>query len=99
MEQIQSPTSTMPLLENQAPQKEMSIKDWVLTLFLMSLPIIGFILLLVWAFGDRTHKTKRNFSRAVLLLILIWVVVYTIFIVIFAVTFRDVLWDYKNLYM
>lgn len=99
MEQIKPSDPVPSLPENQLPQKEMSVADWILTLFLTALPIIGFILLLVWAFGDGTHRTKRNFSRAVLILILIWLVVYVIFIMVFAATFRDMIWDYKDVYM
>lgn len=99
MEQIKPSDPVPSLPENQLPQKEMSVGDWILTLFLTALPIIGFILLLVWAFGDGTHRTKRNFSRAVLILILIWLVVYVVFIMVFAATFRDMIWDYKDVYM
>lgn len=47
-------------------------KEWVLNLFLLSIPMVGFILLLIWAFGDDNgNKTKKNFSRGYLIYSLI----------------------------
>ena len=48
--------------------KEMSPSDWVLTLFLVSLPLIGFILLIVWAVGDDSNLTRKNFAKGSLIL-------------------------------
>lgn len=47
---------------------EMSPKDWVLTLFLTSLPMVGFILLIVWAVGDDSNLTRKNFAKGSLIL-------------------------------
>ena len=46
----------------------MSPKDWVLTLFLTSLPMVGFILLIVWAVGDDSNLTRKNFAKGSLIL-------------------------------
>ena len=46
---------------------EMTVGQWVLTLFLSGLGIIGLILLFVWAFGADTPTSKKNFSRAMLI--------------------------------
>lgn len=48
--------------------KEMSPSDWVLTLFLASLPMVGFILLIVWAVGDDSNVTRKNFAKGSLIL-------------------------------
>ena len=48
--------------------KEMSPSDWVLTLFLAGLPMVGFILLIVWAVGDDSNITRKNFAKGSLIL-------------------------------
>ena len=42
-----------------------SIGDWFLTYFLLSIPIVGFIMLLIWAYGDesKNNPTFRNWAR------------------------------------
>ena len=45
--------------------------EWVMTLFLVCIPIVGFILLLVWAFGSNCAPSKKNWARANL----IWMIV------------------------
>lgn len=67
-------------------------KEWVLNLFLLSIPMVGFIVLLIWAFGDDNgNKTKKNFSRGYLIYSLIVlaviIVIYVVMVVLFAVVF------------
>jgi len=47
---------------------EMRPQDWALTLFLTSLPVVGFILLIVWAVGDDSNLTRKNFAKGSLIL-------------------------------
>lgn len=46
--------------------ENMTVGQWVLTVFLSSLGIIGVILLFVWAFSD-TPQPKKNFARGMLI--------------------------------
>jgi len=50
--------------ENQILNKEtepiMSVKDWVITLIVLMIPLVNVIMLFVWAFGDGTVKTKGS---------------------------------------
>lgn len=48
-----------------------SLRDWMFTLFLISIPVVGFILLLVWAFDKNTKESKRNWAKASLLWVLV----------------------------
>ena len=61
----------------------MSVSDWVLTIFLTSLPIIGIILLFVWAFGDNQKTDRANWSKATLIWFAIGIVFGFIFLVFF----------------
>lgn len=61
-------TPIYPQSYNQAPaQPEMTVGNWVLTIFLSGLGIIGIILLFVWGFSDSTPIAKKNYARAMLI--------------------------------
>mgnify|MGYP007021025378 FL=1 len=61
---------------NQFPERpDESVGSWMLTLLLCGIPVIGFIYLLVLAFGSGAAPSKRNFARAALIWTLIALVV------------------------
>ena len=65
---------------NQFPERpDESVGSWMLTLLLCGIPVIGFIYLLVLAFGSGAAPSKRNFARAALIWTLIALVVTVIF--------------------
>ena len=72
-------------MENLSVQesKIMSPKEWALTIFLASLPIIGFILVLVWAFDSSTDLQKKNWAKGTLLLMVIYFVLAMLFLFMF----------------
>ena len=61
-----------------AGEAPLSVGQWMLTLFLLAIPIVRFIMLLVWAFGDG-NRSRKNFCRATLLWALIAIGVTLIF--------------------
>jgi thiol:disulfide interchange protein len=48
------------------PEKPLSTGQWFVTLLILGLPLIGLIMMIVWALGDG-HQGRRNFCRASLL--------------------------------
>lgn len=50
-----------------AQNQEMTLGQWVLTIFLSGLGMIGIILLFVWAFSGNTPTSKKNYARAMLI--------------------------------
>lgn len=58
----------MEEFENQN-QKPMSVKDWLITLLLMAIPIVGFVLLFVYAFGNDENLNRKNWAKAQLIFI------------------------------
>ncbi len=50
-----------------------STSDWMLTMLLLALPIVGFIMLLVWAFGGN-KDCRSGFAKAVLIWYLIGII-------------------------
>lgn len=49
----------------------MTLKDWVITLLLLMIPIANIVLLFVWAFGSGVNKSKKTFCQAKLIMMLI----------------------------
>jgi len=70
----------------QANDQVVSVGDWFVTLLLTSLPMVGFIMLLVWAFGGGAKASKRNFARASLIFMLIGSVIGIITFIILSLT-------------
>ena len=58
-------------LETRFDPSPMSVKDWFITIFILSIPVVGIVMDLVWAFGSTGNLNRRNFCRASLL----WVVI------------------------
>lgn len=61
---------------NYAPQtdleKPLSIKDWLITLLLLSIPIVGLVLMFVWALSE--NKTaKKTYCQAMIVYLLIMI--------------------------
>jgi hypothetical protein len=82
----QTPQLTPPPAPEQAfrPSSEpLSVKDWFLTLFISWIPLVGLIMLLVWAFDSTTNINKKNFAKAYLL----WTVVGIVFAIIVLIIF------------
>ena len=55
-------------------EKQMSLGDWILTYLLMCIPLVGIIMLFVWAFGGCDQPSKKTWAQATL----VWAVVITV---------------------
>ena len=64
-------------------RNEVSIGEWMITLLISFLPVIGWIMLFVWAFGDASNPSKKNWAIATL----IWVAIFTALGIIFLIMF------------
>lgn len=73
----------MENLSAEPSAKVMSYKEWALTIFISSLPLIGFIMLLIWAFGDEANIHKKNWAKGSLLLALIALIFVFFFLFVF----------------
>ncbi len=73
----------MENLSAQHDSKIMTPKEWALTIFLASLPIIGFILVLIWAFDSNTDLQKKNWAKGTLLLMVIYFIIAMLFLFMF----------------
>ena len=71
-------------MEDQQQSKSvLSIKDWVITLIITAIPLVGFIMLFVWGFGSGTNENKANFAKAALIVYAIMIGIYMLFMLVF----------------
>ncbi len=63
----------------------LSTGQFFLMQFLFSLPLVGFILMLVWGLGGGTNLNRRNLSRSYLIWWLIYILLYILLIVLIVV--------------
>lgn len=47
-------------------EKPMSVGDWLITLIVMSIPMVNLIMLFIWGFGEG-NKNRQNYCRAYLI--------------------------------
>jgi len=62
---------------------EVSVGEWMITILITALPLIGLIMLFVWAFGDGSNPSKKNWATATLIWYAIAIVLFIIFIIMF----------------
>lgn len=63
----------------QQNYKPMTIGDWLITFLIQIIPLVGFVMLFVWAFGGDTHPSKKTWAQATLLWYVIMIVLFIIF--------------------
>ncbi|MDJ1371836.1 hypothetical protein [Gulosibacter molinativorax] len=66
------------------PEETDSLGSWMLAVFLMMIPVVGFIYLLVLAFGGTESVAKKNYARASLLWSAILIVLMIVAAIIMA---------------
>ena len=64
-----------------------TLGDWLITLLIAAIPLVGFIMLFVWAFGSNTNINKANWAKATLIWLAVIVVLNLLFFLIVGVAF------------
>lgn len=64
------------------PNHDTSVGSWVLTIFLTSIPIVGLVMLFVWAFGSAASPAKANWAKATLLWMLIGIGISVLMVIL-----------------
>ncbi len=63
--------------ENYVP--DMTRKDWLITLVVAAIPIVGIIMMFVWAFGEPgEHPSRKAFAQADLIFAAIMIGIYIV---------------------
>lgn len=69
-------------MENHETAPVMSLKDWVVTMLITFIPMVGFVMLFVWGFSDSANPNKKNWARAALIMLAVSTVLYFIIFVL-----------------
>ena len=57
----------------------MSIGDWIITFFLVSIPVLNVIMLIMWVVDKNANPNRRNWAIATLVLIALGTVIWVAF--------------------
>ena len=78
-------TNTTSSAQNQSGA--MSVQDWMITILISVIPLVGFVMLFVWAFSDGQNLNKKNWAKATLIWFAILIVLYVFIFMIFGAAF------------
>jgi hypothetical protein len=87
MEQESTATMESQSASMTGDTQAVSLGDWMLTLFLMFLPLVNIIMLFVWAFSNGTPESKANWAKASLIWMAIGIVLYVLLFAIIGASF------------
>ncbi len=57
----------------------MTIGEWIITFIITYIPLVGLIMLFVWAFGDGSHPSKKTWAQASLIMMVIGIILMILF--------------------
>lgn len=75
--------------EKNRMQRPLSVGDWIVVFLLLGIPVVGFILIIYWSFGENVNINKKNFSKATLLLIVLTFALIIFFAIFFGQTLSN----------
>ncbi len=72
-------------MDHQQQAPVLSTRDWVITLLIQAIPLVGFIMLFVWAFGSGENPNRVNYAKAALIImVIVFAVVAILWVTVFA---------------
>ena len=60
----------------------MSVLDWFITFGILIIPIVGIVMIFVWAFSENGKKDRINFAKAFILFVIALIVINVVFYII-----------------
>ena len=61
--------------------KIITTSEWIITKLIMFIPIVNIVMLIIWAFNNKTNINKANWAKANLIIMIFRVMFY--FIIVF----------------
>ncbi len=68
-------------------KKPVSLGEWIVTMIIGAIPLVGLIVYIVWSFSSTINVSKRNYCRATLILMIAGVVLWILFFMVFGISF------------
>lgn len=79
-ENIEQSVASSTIISTSSPVK---VGEWVWTVLIASIPLVGLIMLFVWAFSEAENPSKANWAKAMLLWMLIGCVLVGLIMLLF----------------
>lgn len=57
-----------------------SVKDWIITMLILMIPIVNLVMVFVWAFGGGSNPSKANYFKAMILVTVVGMVLWFLFV-------------------
>lgn len=76
----------------------LKVGEYIGMFLLMCIPIVRFIMILVWGFGSSSNTNKKNFARAIMILWVIMVVLSVVLIILFGAVLMPIIQEYIDQY-
>ena len=70
----------------------LSMGEWLLMILAGLIPCVGIVLYCIWAFSPNTNINRKNYSRAMLIVMAVVIVLYTLFFVVFGIAMSNALY-------
>ncbi|HEX2925273.1 MAG TPA: hypothetical protein VHP38_03290 [Ruminiclostridium sp.] len=70
-ETVNAAASNVTSAGNTGANPSVTTGDWFLTILITAIPLIGLIMLFVWAFGGGANENKSSWAKAMLIWVLI----------------------------
>ena len=68
MENENTPLGSSPYSRfDEYRNQPMSVGDWFITILITAIPLVGIIMLFIWAFSTDTNINKANWAKATLI--------------------------------
>ncbi|MBF4692862.1 hypothetical protein [Fusibacter ferrireducens] len=73
-------TYTNQYQENRNISEIVSMKEWIITLLILCIPIVNIVMPFVWAFSSATNPSKANFFKAQLIMAVAIIIIWFLFL-------------------
>lgn len=67
--------------QQQELEEPVTVKEWLITMLLLCIPIANIVLMFYWAFGGDAKKSKSNYFKASLIMAAIVTGIYIVFFI------------------
>ena len=62
--------------DTQLNSRPMTVGDWIVSMIVAAIPLVGFVMLLVWGFGSNGNVNRKSWAQATLIFVAIAMVLY-----------------------
>ena len=68
----------LDMYTEEGNNQPMTLKDWLIFNLIMLIPIVNFVMIIVWAFKKNVNKSKKTYCQAALIFGLIVGILYLV---------------------